>query len=131
MKILIAEDDLASRMFMKKYLGSFGTCDVAVNGIEAIDSATEAIMKNEPYDLICLDIMMPMVDGLKALKNIREVEEKLLDINKKPSKVIMTTAINDKETIEAAYDIGCEGYAWKPIDFDKFEEVLRNLDLIQ
>lgn len=131
MRILIAEDDLTSRMFMKKYLSNYGECDIAINGMEAIDSVSEALHKGEPYELICLDIMMPMVDGIKALKSIRELEKTLLKQKDEPAKVIMTTALNDKDTVEEAYKYGCEGYAWKPIDFDKFNEVLRKLELIE
>lgn len=130
MKILIAEDDLTSRLFMKKYLSSYGDCDIAINGMEAIERVTEAIKKREPYDLICLDIMMPMVDGVKTLKTIRDLERTSLNKKDRTAKIIMTTALNDKDTVQEAYQVGCDGYAWKPIDFDKFNEVLRKLELI-
>jgi two-component system chemotaxis response regulator CheY len=130
MKILIAEDDLTSRLFMKKYLSRFGECDVVMNGIEAVDHVMNAINLAQPYDLICLDIMMPKVDGIKALKTIREIEKTSLNENQEPSKIIMITALNDKETVEEAYKYGCEAYAWKPIDLERFEEVLVKLGLI-
>lgn len=129
MRILIAEDDLTSRLFMIKYLSRYGTCDVAMNGLEAIDLVMNAIETNNPYDLICLDIMMPKVDGIKALKTIREIEKTSSKITN-PAKVIMITALNDKETVEEAYKYGCEAYAWKPIDVEKFDEVLKKLNLI-
>lgn len=129
MKILIAEDDLTSRLFMKKYLSRYGECDLALNGIEAVDQAMNAMAIGDYYDLICLDIMMPKVDGIKALKTIRE-QENAKTTNVKPAKIIMTTALNDKATVEEAYSAGCEAYAWKPIDVDKFDEVLKNLGLI-
>jgi len=131
MKILIAEDDLTSRLFMKKYLSKYGECDVAMNGIEAIDLVMNAVETNEHYDLICLDIMMPKVDGIKTLKTIREMEKSYLKAGMKPSKVIMTTALNDKATVEEAYEHGCQAYAWKPIDVIKFNEVLKSLELIE
>jgi two-component system chemotaxis response regulator CheY len=131
MRILIAEDDLTSRLFMKKYLTQYGKCDLAMNGMEAIALVMHAIESKEPYDLICLDIMMPKVDGIKALKSIRELEETSLTNKFKPAKVIMTTALNDKESVNEAYKLGCEAYAWKPIDVDKFDEVLRKLELIK
>lgn len=128
MKILIAEDDLTSRLFMKKYLSKFGRCDMALNGLDTIEQVMQAIAEKEQYDLICLDIMMPKLDGIKVLKTIREMEIASPDI--RPAKVIMTTALNDKETVEEAYKFGCEAYAWKPIDVTKFDEVLKNLELI-
>ncbi len=129
MKILIAEDDLTSRLFMKKYLSKYGQCISANNGIEAVDQVMMALNEKRPFDLICLDIMMPKIDGIKALKTIRDMEQSIgKGLN--PSKIIMTTALNDKATVEEAYGYGCEAYAWKPIDVEKFDEVLRNIGLI-
>lgn len=130
MKILVAEDDLTSRLFMKKYLSRYGSCDVAANGVEVIDAVMNAVNSGEPYQLICLDIMMPKVDGITALKTIREIEAGSFKAGQAKSKIIMTTALNDKETVEEAYRLGCEAYAWKPIDMEKFDEVLRKLNLI-
>ncbi len=130
MRILIAEDDLTSRLFMNKFLSKYGRCDLAINGLEAIDMVAEAIKSGEYYNLICIDIMMPKVDGIKALKTIREIEATNLVQGEMPAKIIMTTALNDKETVEESYKYGCEAYAWKPIDVDKFREVLQNLELI-
>lgn len=131
MRILIAEDDMVSRKFLQKFLERYGECDIAADGLETIDSFLYAINENKPYDLICLDIMMPKLDGIKALKIIRdiEVEKKITEAGK--VKVIMTTALNDKKTVTAAFDAGCEAYAWKPIDVMKFSETMKNLDLIK
>ena len=131
MRILIAEDDMTSRLFMRKFLEAYGTCDVATNGLEVIDMVSEAINNGNYYDLICLDIMMPKVDGLKALQIIRELEVAAKSTLKKPSKVIMTTALNDHTTVEESYGLGAEAYAWKPIDMDKFIEILVKLELIK
>ena len=76
MKILIVEDDLSSRKFLHKFMSYYGECDITVDGMEGLDAYLIALNENEPYDLICLDIMMPKVDGVKVLKTIREVEIK-------------------------------------------------------
>ena len=75
MKILIAEDDFASRKFMLRFLSKYGECDVTVDGMEAVDAFTMALDADEGYDLVCLDIMMPELDGYQALKQIREYEK--------------------------------------------------------
>ena len=75
MKILIAEDDSISIAIMQKLLGAFGSCEVAVNGKEVINAFKAALDKKQPYDLICLDIMMPEMSGSDALKEIRKIEE--------------------------------------------------------
>ena len=73
MKILIAEDDRISRNFLQKFMQTYGEVDVAVDGMEAVDLYMDSIKNNSPYDLLCLDIMMPKVDGLKVLKVIRQL----------------------------------------------------------
>ena len=130
MRILIAEDDMASRMFMKKFLSKFGECDVVIDGLETLDAYLMALKENAPYDLICLDIMMPKFDGLKVLKVIRDMEKQNGVDEKDKVKVIITSALNDKDSIMNAYDIGCEGYAWKPIETDKFVQVMKKIGLI-
>lgn len=131
MRILIAEDDLTSRKFMQRLLSKYGMCDLAVDGVETVDAFYEALKENKPYDLICLDIMMPRVDGIKTLKTIRELEVQNGIPKENRVKVIMTTALNDRETIMKSYDTGCEAYAWKPIDIDKFIEVMKKLNLLE
>ncbi|MBU3128155.1 response regulator [Clostridium tagluense] len=130
MRILIAEDDFTSRLFMKKFLSKYGECEVVVDGIEAIDAYLNSIKDENIYDLICLDIMMPRLDGMRALKSIRDIEKQKGVEEDKKVKIIMTTALNDKETVLNAYDSGCEAYASKPIETDKFIVVMRNLGLI-
>lgn len=130
MRILIAEDDYVSRTFLYKFLSNYGECDVTVDGIEALEVFIMSLDEGQHYDLICLDIMMPEVDGVNVLKTIRVLEdERKIPIDKR-SKVIMTTALNATEKVKSAFEIGAEGYAVKPIDIDKFVEVLRKLELI-
>jgi len=130
MKVLIAEDDFASRLFMKKFLSKYGECDVVVDGIEAVDAYLNSINEGDIYDLICLDIMMPRLDGIKALKAIRDIEKQTVIEEEKKVKIIMTTALNSKEIVLNAYDSGCEAYAYKPIETDKFIIVMKKLGLI-
>ena len=130
MKILIAEDDFASRLFMRKFLSKYGECDVVIDGIEAIEAYLISVNEGDIYDLICLDIMMPRLDGIKVLKSIRDIEKQEGIETEKKVKIIMTTALNDKDTVLNAYDSGCEAYAWKPIETEKFILVMKNLGLM-
>ena len=131
MRILIAEDDFASRKFMHRFLSKYGDCDITVNGVEAVDAFQMALEDDEAYDLLCLDIMMPELDGYKTLERIREIEDEnnVDDMNK--VKVIITTALSERRYVDRAFQMGCVAYAGKPIDLEKFEQVLAKLDLIQ
>ena len=131
MRILIVEDDITSRTLMKRYLARFGTCEVAIDGVEALEIFLMAQKENNPFSLICLDIMMPKLDGLSTLRAIRDYEkQKNLPENQR-AKVIMTTALNDEKTVNESYEAGCEAFAWKPNDVNRFTEVLENLGLIK
>ncbi len=130
MRILIAEDDYVSRKFLYKFMSQFGEVDITVDGMEAIEVFLMAIEDRHYYDLVCLDIMMPEVDGIKALKTIRKLEEERDVPEEKRSKIIMTTALNDPKGIFETFDLGSEAYAVKPIDTDKLIDVLKRLKLL-
>lgn len=131
MKILIAEDEYVSRKFLYKFLSNYGECDVTVDGMEAIEAFLMALEEEEPYQLICLDIMMPEVDGLKALKTIRNLEEDRNIPKEKRAKIIMTTALNYTKEVNEAFEAGSEAYAAKPINTEKLLEVMKKLGLIE
>lgn len=129
---LIVEDDFVSRKIMQKILSVYGECDIAVNGLEAIDAFKLAWKDCQPYDLICMDIMMPIVDGQEALRQIRQIEKGLDVAGADAVKVIMTTALNDKkEVVDAFYQGGASSYFVKPIEVDDFTKELKVLGLLK
>lgn len=65
MKTLIVEDDFTSRLFLQEVLKEFGEIHLAVNGQEGLTAFQEALNQGKPYNLICLDIMMPEMSCLK------------------------------------------------------------------
>ncbi|MBD5480693.1 MAG: response regulator [Lachnospiraceae bacterium] len=130
MKILLAEDDFVTRKFMVNFLSKYGECDVTVDGMEAVDAFMMALEDGEPYDLVCLDIMMPVMDGYQSLVGIRNLEKERNVPADKAAKVIMTTALNDEKNVKMAFELGCTVYSGKPIDQDRFEQALKKLDLI-
>ncbi len=127
MNILIAEDDAVSRKVLWKVLAEYGECDMVINGIEAIDAVLMRISEEDYYDLICLDIMMPKVDGIKVLKTIRDLEQQ--NQIKVPAKIIMVTALSEQDVVQEAFAKGSDAYANKPLDIEKLIEVLTNFGL--
>jgi len=127
MRILIAEDDFASRKFMLKFLTKYAEVDVTVDGQEAVNAFELALEDGEPYDLVCLDVMMPNMDGLEALEAIRQIEAGS-DAAKR-ARVIMTTALNEVNQVDKAFQLGCEGYAVKPINTEKFLMIMDKMGL--
>ena len=130
-KILIAEDDFTSRNFLKRLLAEIGDCDIAVNGPEAIKAYQESLLMSSPYQLICLDVMMPLMNGHEVLKAIRQIESESGILLSEGSKIIMTTGVSDKKSVIGAFKEGCESYLIKPIAKEKLIEELKKLRLTQ
>lgn len=130
MRILIVEDDFISRNMLQQILSGFGQCDIAVDGAEAVLAFQQAWRDAKPYDLICMDIMMPKLNGHEALIQIRDLELEMGVNNTSEAKVIMTTALNDpKNVTDAFYKGGASSYFVKPIDQKKLIDELRLLGL--
>jgi len=130
MKMLIAEDDFTSRLLLQKLLKSYGPCHIAANGKEAVEAVRMAYESGEPYDLICLDIMMPEMDGQEALRQIRTQEETMGIMPSKGAKVVMTTALGDPKNVMTAFHGLCDAYLTKPIQKAELLKVLHDLKLI-
>lgn len=131
MKCLIAEDHLLSRRILKELLSPHFDCDIAVNGQEAIDSFQLAHESKRPYDVILMDIMMPVVDGMEALLRIREMERKLDVPHSLAVKVVMTTALDDPRTVIRSFnECEADSFIVKPISRHKLMHELRKLNLI-
>jgi len=130
MKILIVEDDLSLLNLLEMLLADYGTPDKAVNGRQALEAIHLAIDARQPYDLICMDIMMPEMDGLEALQKIRQLEFQHYKDELPSAKVIMITAKDLAKDMLSAFRAGCEAYLFKPIDRKKLIDQIRQLGLI-
>lgn len=131
MNCLIVEDDLISRLIIKEMLSTYCDCDIAINGEEAIVSFQLAHAGKRPYDLICMDIMMPGIDGQEALKRIREIEKEMEIPSSLEVKVIMTSALDDpRSVVQAFYKGGATSYLVKPISKQKLMNEIRQMGLL-
>jgi two-component system, chemotaxis family, chemotaxis protein CheY len=131
MRVLIAEDDFNGRNFLQKILSPFGSADVAIDGEEAVQAFARALDEGAPYTLVCLDIMMPKMDGHQALKAIRAMEKERQIGSRREAKVVMITALGDpRDIIEAYYKGGADAYITKPIFMNSLIQTIRELGLI-
>jgi two-component system chemotaxis response regulator CheY len=126
-KFLIVDDDPVSRELLRTILSHYGDCDMAFDGREATDAVRLAFEDGQPYDLMCLDIMMPGVDGHEALEQIRHFEQKHHVSGSDGMKVIMTTALRDSTHCIQSFREGCESYYIKPIRTEGFLQQVRVL----
>lgn len=130
MKTLIVDDDELSRMLMSDILSPYGSCNTANNGIDAVALFEKALSGGTPYNLICLDIIMPEMDGHQVLKQIRSIEDSRGIAPPDAVKIIMVTSESDVDIILKAYNIRCDVYVTKPITRHIIVDKLRYLNLI-
>jgi two-component system chemotaxis response regulator CheY len=124
MKTLIVEDNFPSRVLLQTFLSRYGECHIAVNGKEAVEAFRLAIDNGSPYDLICMDILMPEMDGKEAVRQVRAQEQERGIRSTDSVKIIMTTAAEDIKEVIQSFQALCDAYLFKPIDM---LELLRNL----
>ncbi len=129
MRILIAEDDLASARYMEGIMARFGECLVTSDGEQAVAAFEAALDEGRPFQLVCLDIMMPHKNGQEALLDIRALEQRRGVKTAQEAKVVMTTALGDVRSVMGAYKEGATAYVTKPIVPERMFETLHNLGI--
>jgi two-component system, chemotaxis family, chemotaxis protein CheY len=130
MRTLIVEDDFTSRLLLQTFLSPYGECHIAVNGKEAVQAFRAAQESGRNYDLLCVDIMMPEMDGQEAIKQIRALEEDDGIQSTDGVKIIMTTALDDVRNVVQSFQALCDAYVFKPIDTGKLIGHIRDFHLI-
>ncbi|MHC1701242.1 MAG: response regulator [Humidesulfovibrio sp.] len=129
MRILIAEDDLASARYMEGLMSRYGECLVTSDGEQALAAFEAALDEGRPFQLVCLDIMMPHKNGQEALQGIRALEQQRGIKSSQEAKIVMTTALGDVRSVMGAYKEGATAYVTKPIVPERMFETLRNLGI--
>ncbi len=133
MRILVAEDDFTSREIIRFILSNYGQVSEVENGKEAVDAVRATFETNPPlpYRLICLDIMMPELDGMSAAKQIRAIEREKGILQRDEAAIIMVTALDDPNTVlKSLYKCGATAYLVKPVHRAALEKELRKLMLL-
>jgi CheY-like chemotaxis protein len=126
--ILVADDDPGHARLIEKNLRRAGLnnhLELFTDGQETLDflfrrSPGRQRAPGIPY-LLLLDIRMPKVDGIEVLRQIKEDPE----LRKLP--VSMLTTTDDPREIERCHALGCNNYLLKPIEYDKFADIVRRL----
>jgi two-component system chemotaxis response regulator CheY len=125
MDSLIIEDDGTTRSILEKWLSDFGKVSSASNGEDGLELFDAALASGFPYDLICLDINMPGINGHQTLERLRGIEDN--SQAQKPTKVLMITANGDSKSVMTAFKSQCDGYLVKPLGKVSFMSELNKL----
>ena len=111
MKILIVDDEPAIRLLVKKYANFEGyETDEAADGMEAVIKCRQSA-----YDIVIMDVMMPVMGGLEAAKNIRKMDRP----DAKTVAIIAMSANAFHDDVEQSLAAGMNVHMAKPLDFDK------------
>ena len=132
MRALIVDDDFYSRSFLEYILHPYAFCDVAVNGEEAVMAFQKAMEDKHPYSLVFMDLLMPVIDGPKALREIREIERDFGVDKVSQARVIITSVLEDAEDTHNAMYLGeATSFLQKPVDEKSVLFELRRLGLVE
>jgi len=131
MRALIVDDDFYSRSFLEYIMHPYAFCDVAVNGEEAVMAFQKALEEKHPYSLVFMDLLMPVIDGPKALREIREIERDFGVDKASQAQVIITSVLEDAEDTHNAMYLGeATSFLQKPVDEKSVLHELRRLGLV-
>jgi len=129
LKALVVDDNSEVRTLYTHALGALGECDAAESGEEACRSVMRALEANAPYGLILLDIVMPGMDGIEALRKIREIEASKGVSGGGGAKIIMLSGVSSRKHIMQAFRDQCEAYLVKPVKIARLYEAIASLGI--
>jgi len=128
--ILLVEDDPGHARLIERNLRRSNVANevtVLHDGQQAVDfmfsEGEYAGMEPPTPVLVLLDLNMPVLDGYQVLKRIKS------DERTKRIPVIILTTTDDRREVERCYDLGCNVYITKPVDYDQFCEAIRKIGL--
>ena len=130
MRALIIEDDPTSRGFLKHFLEKFGEVVVAEDGQLGLYAFYEGLEEKKPFELVCLDLTMPAMNGLQALTLIRQAEEQRGIVGEAGSKIVVITSATESKVILQSFRSGCTAFTTKPFDPKKFRKQLKDFGLV-
>ena len=131
MRILIVEDEATSQEILSAYLAPYGTVELVEDGAAGIAAIGKAYDEKKPFNLVCLDILMPKVDGHGVLDALRAREKGEGVLLGEGSKVVMVTSRSDSKNVLGSFSEQCDGYVVKPIERAKFLKELVRIGAIK
>ena len=127
-RILIVEDSSSVRQWFTAVLAERAELSTARNGLEALNRIWAAWEKGEPFQAIFMDIIMPVMDGLSAVKEIRRLERERRSEGVRPCRIcIISRLAKPEDILKAQYHCGADGYVTKPFAESTILQTISNL----
>ncbi len=132
LRCLVVDDDELGRGLIAHYLKGVADCEMAENGLIAVDMFRKAFDSGTRYDLIILDIVMPEMDGNTAAKEIRLIEKKGgITINEGINIIVTSSLDTPHDIIQAYLSASSAAHIVKPVRPDKLLNILCKLEMIE
>lgn len=130
LRCLVVDDDRLGRELISHYLEGVAECDMAENGLQAVEKFRDAFEGGNPYGFIILDIVMPEMDGHAAAKEIRRIEkEQGISINEGVSIIVLSSLNTPSDVIQSYLSARSAAHLVKPVQPDKLLETLSKLGI--
>lgn len=130
MKILLVDDDFFSRKLNEEILQFYGKVDISEDGKDGAEMYLDKLEQGDPYDLICVDIMMPIVSGFDLMEFIRVTEAAKGISENNRATIITISGLNNDYQIDISYQKGSDMYFGKPLNPFKLEKFLKESGLV-
>lgn len=130
-RYLVVEDELISRTILHTFFSEFASCDAAENGAEALELFNKAIIDGAPYDLICTDLIMPVLDGYELITRVRATEDSLPIMGYIRTKIfVISISDSSVDMAHALLECDCDDYIVKPFQRDQLKFLLEKYCLL-
>lgn len=124
LRILVVEDNPVNQRIAQHYVKNFGfEAELASNGREGVDK-----FLNDDFDMILMDLNMPVMDGFQATSKIRDFEKK--QKKRKPIFIVAVTANNFVNDEKKCFDSGMDAYLSKPYRIDELKKTIQLLKAV-
>ena len=130
MRTLIVDDQESNIKVLEKQLTRFGECDHAVSGKRALEKAAGAMAEGRRFDLICLDIMMPEMDGHAVLVELNKLDDRQGLSGSDRTRIVMVSGASPKDHLFKAFREECDAFIRKPIDRKELLNQIHELGLV-
>ncbi|KAI0202290.1 hypothetical protein F4808DRAFT_71649 [Astrocystis sublimbata] len=126
-RVLLVDDNAINLKLLTTFVKKFKLFHAeAINGLEAVNKFKEASKDGAPFDVVLMDLQMPIMNGLEATREIREYEQKQMNQNQtnRKSHIVAITGVGDDETRQEAMDAGVTEYLIKPVRLKVLQRIL-------
>ena len=131
LRILIVDDSATTLLILNRLLAPYGKCDTAGDGRQALQMIEQSLWERRPYDVVFLDILMPVMDGHEAARRIQAMQDAYELPDPLRAKLVVVSARGDVESrMEAHFEGGADIFIPKPVTDEIVREVFASFGFI-